>query len=261
MLQRIAPKDPLWGHPPFAGEETLYQLMYRLGEAEDGLFLTDRRSVLLARTSKEKPAWVWVSDSADEAAYGALREACAVHDIRALTAKPAVAARVFPRHRVSRRSLANECRCVVTPEAVRGSGVTATAEDIPDIAVMLAGFAAHVDGIETNPADYSAAAREHVQNPDTVVWFTEEGEAAAMARIGHRSPRHARVNSVFTLPAHRGNGYAGAAVAALCRRALAEGRIPMLYTDGDYPSSNRAYQKIGFVPVGELITVEKEAES
>ena len=46
--------------------------------------------------------------------------------------------------------------------------------------------------------------------------------------------------------------YAGMLVGTLCRKLLAEGVRPMLYADAAYPSSNRAYQKIGFTKTGEV---------
>lgn len=56
-----------------------------------------------------------------------------------------------------------------------------------------------------------------------------------------------RIGPVYTPPAQRGRGYAGSAVAAVSRRALARGaRRCMLYTDLDNPTSNKIYAEVGY---------------
>jgi RimJ/RimL family protein N-acetyltransferase len=61
-----------------------------------------------------------------------------------------------------------------------------------------------------------------------------------------------RIGPVYTPPAQRRRGYAGSAVAAASRRALAGGADRcMLYTDLDNPTSNRIYAEVGYRRVGD----------
>jgi RimJ/RimL family protein N-acetyltransferase len=79
-------------------------------------------------------------------------------------------------------------------------------------------------------------------------WIVD-GEPVAMAGIV-RWTRHAgAIASVYTPPARRGRGYAGAVTAAVVERIFAEGKTAAcLYTDRRNPYSNRCYAKIGFEP-------------
>ena len=52
----------------------------------------------------------------------------------------------------------------------------------------------------------------------------------------------ARVGPVYTPREHRGRGYAGAAVAEVSRRLVAEGARACLFTDQANPTSNRIYE-------------------
>ena len=81
-----------------------------------------------------------------------------------------------------------------------------------------------------------------------------------MAMIAHRTAETARINTVVTDRARRGHGYAGMLVSSLCKRLLSEGAAPMLYADARNPSSNRAYQKIGFELVGPITEYRWTAE-
>jgi predicted GNAT family acetyltransferase len=56
-----------------------------------------------------------------------------------------------------------------------------------------------------------------------------------------------RIGPVYTQPPQRRRGYAGSAVAAVSRRALARGaQRCMLYTDLDNPTSNKIYAEVGY---------------
>jgi predicted GNAT family acetyltransferase len=71
---------------------------------------------------------------------------------------------------------------------------------------------------------------------------------------GQTSPSFgvARVGPVYTPREHRGNGYAGAAVAGVSRRLVADGVRVCLFTDLANPASNRIYQRLGFRPVVDM---------
>jgi RimJ/RimL family protein N-acetyltransferase len=57
----------------------------------------------------------------------------------------------------------------------------------------------------------------------------------------------ARIGPVYTPPEHRRRGYAGCAVAAASRRALAAGAERcMLFTDLSNPTSNKIYAEVGY---------------
>jgi RimJ/RimL family protein N-acetyltransferase len=65
-----------------------------------------------------------------------------------------------------------------------------------------------------------------------------------------------RVGPVYTPPALRGRGYAGAATAAVSRAALDAGlREVVLYTDLANPTSNALYQRLGSHPVEDRVVL------
>lgn len=85
--------------------------------------------------------------------------------------------------------------------------------------------------------------------PNCLAW-TVDGVPVSMARRARPVFGGWSINSVYTPPEQRGRGYAGALVADLSRRLVAEGASYVaLYTDLDNPTSNRLYARIGFVPV------------
>jgi RimJ/RimL family protein N-acetyltransferase len=81
-------------------------------------------------------------------------------------------------------------------------------------------------------------------------FWTMDGEPVSMAGIVRRTQHAAAIAGVYTPPALRSRGYAGAATAAVAEAVFAEGRTAAcLYSDLRNPASNRCYAMIGFQPV------------
>jgi predicted GNAT family acetyltransferase len=85
------------------------------------------------------------------------------------------------------------------------------------------------------------------------VWEVD-GQAVAMAAVTDAHGGVSRVHLVFTPPQHRKQGFASACVAAITTGELANpGRLCMLYTDVENPTSNKIYQEVGYRRVGDTV--------
>jgi hypothetical protein len=81
-----------------------------------------------------------------------------------------------------------------------------------------------------------------------VLW--DDGGPVSLAGFGGPTPNGIRVGPVYTPPELRGHGYASALVAELSAELLAGGRrFCFLYTDLANPTSNKIYERIGYVRV------------
>ena len=68
-----------------------------------------------------------------------------------------------------------------------------------------------------------------------------------MVAYGGITPNGIRINTVYTPPEYRQNGYATACVAAISQKLLDRGyKYCFLYTDLSNPTSNSIYRKIGY---------------
>ena len=78
-------------------------------------------------------------------------------------------------------------------------------------------------------------------------FWEHEGRPVSLVAVNPAVAGVARVGPVYTPPSERGRGYAGSAVAALSRHALAEGaRRCALFTDLANPTSNKIYAEVGY---------------
>jgi len=75
------------------------------------------------------------------------------------------------------------------------------------------------------------------------------GVPVAFAMSSKSAGGYSTVSEVYTLPEHRGRGYASALVAHISRLTLegGGGKIPLPFTAPPNPAPNKASRKMGFV--------------
>jgi uncharacterized protein len=161
---------------------------------------------------------------------------------------------VTPQRRIAQGVFALER--VEPVKGVPGAMRTATTADRP---LLLEWFLAF--GIEALPhPDEERLTREvdhRLSAADAGVVLWENDRAVSLAGFGGLTPNGIRIGPVYTPPELRGHGYASALVAELSSSLLAGGRrFCFLYTDLANPTSNKIYERIGYVCVCESAEIE-----
>lgn len=230
--------------------------------APEAMAWSDQHSFLICQSNARTPVWAWLSpgihaDAANEAAEilaVRIRENPGIH--LNMTAFPGEAVLRLAAKKAGRSIKkvmdmnAYVCRHVQEPP-YRGSLAAPAAPDRPAMASLLQQLAEDGDHQIISQEEADGFASAMVGSQCLSLW-RDGSEVCAMAMIAHRTDAAARINTVVTSREKRGHGYAGMLVAQLCTNLLRQGIIPMLYADAANPSSNRAYQKIGFEKTGEV---------
>jgi GNAT superfamily N-acetyltransferase len=90
-----------------------------------------------------------------------------------------------------------------------------------------------------------------------IVWWEAEGRPVSLAAASTLIVGMSRVGPVYTPPDLRGRGYGSAVTHAVTRKALDEGASEvLLFTDLDNPASNSVYQRLGYRPVADYVSIE-----
>ena len=90
----------------------------------------------------------------------------------------------------------------------------------------------------------------------TLMVWEDGGQPVSMAAATEPVAGMSRVGPVYTPPALRGRGYAGAVTAAVSQAALDAGAAEvLLFTDLANPTSNALYQRLGYRPVEDRIVL------
>ena len=108
------------------------------------------------------------------------------------------------------------------------------------------------------PADLDSVkkrAEQHIRAGQLYIW--DDDEPVSIAAAARPTRNGITVNRVYTPPEHRNKGYATSCVWSLTRKMLTDRySFCSLYTDLVNPTSNSIYAKIGYVPIGDALTVD-----
>jgi RimJ/RimL family protein N-acetyltransferase len=146
---------------------------------------------------------------------------------------------------------------LIRPEP--GPGGAARLAARPDRDLLTEWFDGFVRDVGDPPGqDHGAAVDERLGHGGLTVWEAA-GAPVSMAGVTRSVAGMVRVGSVYTPPALRGRGYAGAVTAAVSQAARDAGvREVVLFTDLANPTSNALYQRLGYRPLEDRVTLSFE---
>jgi hypothetical protein len=210
MFQKLLANDEALNKEPFIKNEVQYNLIHRISESKDSLSLksSDGRAILV-QTPGFNP-WLWVSEEVEgderEKLIRHFAEQLEEHFVPGISGDP-ILAEAFARDYVTvnkQKSYhtamvmeAYYCPFLRRPIGVEGAVQPAMPSHIPIIAEFLAGFYKDALGDAVGPDTQTKASERIVSDGSCLLW-TIHDEPVSMAVISHRSPRHGRINSVYT---------------------------------------------------------------
>ncbi|MED1205539.1 GNAT family N-acetyltransferase [Heyndrickxia acidicola] len=267
MLETFMAQDEVLNKAPFLIDEVQYNLIHRISESQNSLSFksSDGRSILV-QTPGFNP-WLWISrevkEMEREKQLTLFIEKLNDHFVPGISGAPIVAeafARSFvsihqtKSYYISMVMEAYYCPSLSYPSGVEGQVQQANSSHVPAVANFFAGFYKDAFGDPVEPASQIKTAEKLIREGGCFLW-TIGDMPVSMAIIAHRSPRHGRINSVYTPDQFRKKGYASALVAHICADLMGEGIIPMLYADIKNPSANKIYKRLGFKESGKIADI------
>lgn len=139
---------------------------------------------------------------------------------------------------------------LIPPTGVPGSGRRAGEADR---SLLLDWYRAFAEEAEARGMDLERSVDRILAAGGAWIWV--DGEPVSLAVRRAPAEGSARVGPVYTPPRHRGQGYGSAVTAVATRDVLDDGAVPVLFTDLANPTSNAIYQRLGYRPVGDYVSV------
>lgn len=271
MLESWSTADDLGSNPYFQRDEVPFNLLYRICELDGATCLKSKDGTLIFAQSPGHNGWLWMSkeitDSERDERLRELAEVLELHELPGITGLPHTVER-FANLYANAKQLHYDihmgmesycCPKVLKPQHVGGTMEKALGNRTGIVASFLVGFSESAYGVTVTPESQLSVAEGLIGQGNLYFWMVE-GQPVSMANIAHRSPRHGRINAVYTPPAARKQGYASALVAEVCELLHRESLQPMLYADLTNPNSNKVYQQIGFVSSGKVADIKFDKE-
>ncbi|CRK82089.1 GNAT family N-acetyltransferase [Neobacillus massiliamazoniensis] len=273
MFTRLDPNDAAIGAgTSFFSDEVQYNLIHLISESNDSLCLKTFDGKMIFAQTPGHNGWLWISREVAKVERKSMIEELAIHlkgvSLPGISSEPEITA-MFAEVFSNRNGIpfysdmtleAYHCPKVIKPVNVTGKLQKATQQNVVVIAEYLAGFLNDALGTKVEPNTQLDKAKTMVDAGGLYHWMVDD-QPVSMANISHRSPRHARINTVYTPDEHRKKGYASALVAELCCIIETEKLVPMLYADIKNPTSNKVYQNIGFLKKGKIAEIKFSTSS
>ena len=160
--------------------------------------------------------------------------------------------------RISMRMRIFEARSVANLPLSPGRLRLARPEDYPSMTRWIADYSEAVG----KPISFDNAkswTEKLIQNQQLHIWDLEA--PVSIAAVDRPTRNGIAIHTVYTPPEHRNNGYATSSVLLLTQKMLTDRySFCCLYTDLSNPTSNSIYAKIGYVPVGDALTVDFQSD-
>ena len=229
---------------------------------EHDIGLTNGRSVIIGRSNKDIPAWVWTADDITTLEYNEFMTyipAIFGNDEKIkFTAKPNTAddiASLLGGEIIKAGGLVSyKCETVISPKPT-GTVKYPDMSDVDRIAEFLRGFTLECFGSADKVETYIDKAANLIPDENFYV-LDVDGVTAAMAYMHPTNYNYMRYNRVYTQSNYRNRGHAAYLVSEMCKKAIEFGKLPILYADEFNPASNKAYRNIGFTECGRLKEIE-----
>lgn len=231
--------------------------------------VTDGERLIMALSARPSPVWVFMPDDATDAELDRCWAAMRAHfppelgDSFNMKAAHAAALRQRAQEagltlRTTRRLHAHTCPAVCPPHNRPGGSMHAAKPEDLDVAAAFV-LAMHRDTREGDqtPEGCRAIAQQRIEQTRLFLWKDETGTPCAMCGVRPDGKRTG-LALVYTPPEKRRQGYAASLVHDVTQAILAQHRLPVIYTDADYPPSNACYAQIGYMRCGSLVTVRWE---
>ena len=226
------------------GKEVLFNLVWLIRTQKDARLYSDGRSYLTAQSNASCPMWVYVNESADrqteEALSAVISEALDENERLVINAEEGTERFLLRFARAREWSVSRRRRMIAysvkEPIEVKPEGELTLSDEryIPEIAKLVQQMVIDDHDGELTDEEARQFAKKHANSGNLYLWH-DDG-VVSMARIVHYDTKFARITSVGTERAARGNGYAKMLVGELSKRLLAEGVLPVLYANADNPS-------------------------
>lgn len=247
-----------------------YAVLYNVLGGEVKKIITDHKRLIIAHTAKVFPTWIWAPDDVTkeelEQIYQTILAEFAPLSEYKFNTKYEIASYLIDRlqkenkgdWKITLNIAAYECHQAKAPDKKVDGYLEQMDSSQLELAVKMIEEASIAIGDRVLTHEESGqAAREQLERQVLYIWRNQEGKAVAFCDK-NADDNYVKVSQCYTVLEERGKGYAAQMIYEICKDIIADGKIPMLYADADYASSNRCYQKIGFECKGKIATIGVE---
>lgn len=268
MYKKIEPDNKIFESSEFQKDKYKFNIVSKILAGDEVLLYSDGENYFLARNKAGMPTWIWTKDRLeDKQILEEIKEAIGLYltdlEYDQFTCKKEYYDFLM---QIGYDKLNREdyfelgfltCNKLKNVKQTDGNMELCTKEDNENLLNFFIQFTEFMN--KTLKINKKATLEElqeemnsQIEQERLFCWKNNNGKIVCIANFQVLGDT-ARIGHVFTLEEERGKGYAANLIHDLTQRLLTDGLKPLLYTDYNYPASNRAYINAGYEDKGILI--------
>lgn len=262
-MKQIDKNNQILQSPDFTKDKTKFALILQNLDSESLLLYSDEENYIICRGKIGWPTWIWTKDGID---FSKVKEIELVMDQYLTDAEKDNFtckkefyemlvqdgyAKLNPEDYFEMGSLS--CQRTIKPRPCDGQMDIPSPNDKDTIVQYWYNDCAEMNGVDSISMEKAQSDVEEFLTSGTFfVWRNSKGKVVCMVSYKQTS-NFARLSHVYTPVEERKKGYAANLIYTLTNNLLAQGLLPLLYTDYNYIPSNKAYINAGYEDTGVLI--------
>jgi predicted GNAT family acetyltransferase len=271
MYKKIEVNNKIFESEDFQKDKYLFNIFLKKVNNPDANIMSDEENYIITNESPETAPWIWSKDNIDKSLLNEIKELFKLYlvkDEMNFTCKKELYHMLvdsgFELIPAQEPFEIGFMKCDTLKETKPNDGWIdrVKSEEKELIAKYILNFERAMDA---SVSDYNkkteaevweeclSRADEEVNSDKFYVLRNKDGKIVSMAHYSLRENNTAKVGLVYTPDEERGHGYAAKLVREITKMLLDGGYIPVLYTDYNYPNSNKAYANAGYVSGGTLV--------
>lgn len=268
MYKKIESNNLIFESEKFQKDIYKFNIVSKILAGDEVLLYSDEENYFFARNKERMPTWIWTKDGLeDKQILEEIKEVINMYltdlEYDQFTCKKEYYNYLIQTgfEKINKEDYFElgflTCNKVKSVKQTDGKMVICTKEDDQNLLNLFMQFTEFMN--KTLKSNKKATLEELKEEMDNQIeqkrlfcWKNKEGKIVCIANFQVLGET-ARIGHVFTLEEERGKGYAANLIHDLTEKLLNEGLQPLLYTDYNYPASNKAYINAGYEDKGILI--------
>lgn len=268
MYKRIEADNKIFESAEFQKDKYKFNIVSKILTGDEVLLYSDEENYFFSRNKEGMPTWIWTKDRLkDKQILEEIKEVINMYltdlEYDQFTCKKEYYNYLIQTgyDKLNKEDYFElgflDCNKVKSVKQTDGKIVICTKDDNENLLNLFVQFTEFMN--KTLKSNKKATVEELKEEMDKQIeqkrlhcWKNEEGKIVCIANFQVLNGT-ARIGHVFTLEEERGKAYATNLIHDLTEKLLNDGLKPLLYTDYNYPASNRAYINSGYEDKGILI--------
>ena len=242
-------------------DKIVYNLLFQIKNTEGSFIITDDSSYIFAQDSRRAPGWLFLNSAPNEKAKEELISIITgmvkINPLFQINGNNTlvrpildeVSARLGVSYKEVLPMSVYYCE-EASPLESRGKMVRPSEMHRQRLKELISTISLDDDGTLIGADDSEKYITSIVQSNSIYLWENEK--IVSIAKVANKSDGFGRINTIFTHPAERDNGYTRMLVGEISASLLSEGITPLIYADSRAVLKSAAYESIGYKKAGEI---------